>query len=76
MPKQRKSRNTGTVYERSGRSLGQVQTLQPQMNYFDQRYLFYVNSLVIWAIPQSLPLSNDSSSRVWAISFHLHVRIS
>ena len=37
MPKQRKSRNTGTVYERSAGRLmaqGQVQ-LQPQMNYFD-----------------------------------------
>ena len=36
MPKQRKSRNTGTVYERSaGRLVAQGQVQMPQINYFD-----------------------------------------
>ena len=35
MPKQRKSRNTGTVYERSAGRLAQGQVQIPQMNYFD-----------------------------------------
>ena len=35
MPKQRKSRNTGTVYERSAGRLAQSQVQMPQINYFD-----------------------------------------
>ena len=69
MPKQRKSRNTGTVYERSaGRHLAQSQVQIPQMNYFDaQRY-------VSWWHLTLMPSSSvrgygDSPCGPWKVAF-------